>query len=134
MDCDSEKLRPVLRRCINPKRILILEEISKSNGETATALLIRLSKESPLPLSTLKLNFRKLKDLGLVPQENFKPVKLTHTGLLVLKILNSQSSLNGKAVACKTANPGSKTECERSSPADLPGSEIRKRNNPGDEA
>jgi|SRR3989338_273412 len=84
MESGSEKLRTVLIRCINPKQILILSEISKKTGETSTALLSRLSRENSLPLSTMKLNMKKLTFLGLVLRENSKPVKLTDSGLLVL--------------------------------------------------
>lgn len=115
MDSGSEKLRPVLLRCINPKQILILSEISKKSGETATTLLIRLSLEHSLPLSTLKLNMKKLISLGLVLQENSKPVTLTGAGLLLLN-MTTQSSQKDKAAACKTVNPGSN-----------PGSEIKRR-------
>lgn len=90
MEVGSEKLRPLLLRCLNQKQILILNEISKNSGETATGLLIRLSIERSLPLSTLKLNLKILKDLGLVLQENSKPVKLTPSGMLVLKILGDE--------------------------------------------
>lgn len=105
MESGSEKLRPLLLRCINQKQILILSEISGKSGETATTLLIRLSRERSLPLSTLKLNLRKLTSLGLILQNNSKPVTLSDSGSLVLKI--AQSSLTDKTAVCKTVNPGS---------------------------
>ena len=90
MELGSEKLRPVLLRCVNQKQVLILKEISKNTGETATTLLARLSKESSLPLSTLKLNLQKLKSLGLVLHEDSKPVRLTPSGKLVLKVVGEE--------------------------------------------
>ena len=91
MESGSEKLRPLLLRCVNQKQILILSEISGKSGETATTLLTRLSKERSLPLSTLKLNLKKLISLGLVLQNDSKPAALSGSGLFILKI--AQDSL-----------------------------------------
>lgn len=91
MEFGSEKLRPVLLRCLNQKQILILREISKSTGETATTLLSRLSKESSLPLSTLKLNLKKLKTLDLVLHEDSKPIRLTPSGKLILRVVGDRN-------------------------------------------
>ena len=72
-----------------------------------------------MPLSTLKLNAKLLKELDLVSCENSKPLRLTAAGILVLKIIDSaQSSLKVagrsqgksgrfKAAVCKTVDPGS---------------------------
>ncbi len=111
MEFGGEKLGPVLLKALNRHQRLILREIPEC-GETATSLLTRLSRQHSLPLSTLKLNMRKLISLGLVLQEKSKPVVLTPTGALILSI--SQNSLTDKATVCKTANPGSS-----------PGSETR---------
>ena len=97
--------------------MLILEEISRSRNENITQILIRISKEKNISLSTLKLNARILKDLELINFVNGRPVILTSLGSTVLSIISRSSSI-GRAVGCKPTDPGSSL-----------GSEIRGENN-----
>ncbi|KHO47427.1 MAG: hypothetical protein QT00_C0002G0079 [archaeon GW2011_AR5] len=87
MESGGEKLGPFLLKALSCHQLLILREISKTRGETSTALLTRISREKSIPLSTLKLNFKKLKSSGAVTHENSRPVRLNKTGMLILRIL-----------------------------------------------
>lgn len=91
MELGGEKLGPILLKALSCHQRLILREISKRTGETSTALLIRMSRDKSIPLSTLKLNFRKIRHMGLVAHEDSRPVRLSKTGMLVLKILEESS-------------------------------------------
>ncbi len=76
-------------RALNENQILILENINGSH-RSLNAFLEELSTEFNKPMSTLKLNARILKELGLIEygeRENPKPVELTKSGKLILKIL-----------------------------------------------
>ncbi|AFK23201.1 hypothetical protein [Pyrococcus sp. ST04] len=84
-----EVLRRLLLRALNENQRLILKSI---NGQhrSLNALLEELSRKEKKPLSTLKLNARILKELGLIDygtKENPRPVRLTEEGKLVLSIL-----------------------------------------------
>lgn len=76
-------------RALNENQILILGNIHGGH-RSLNALLEELSREFNKPISTLKLNARILKELGLIQyggKEDPKPVELTKPGKLVLKIL-----------------------------------------------
>ncbi len=69
--------------------MLILRSINGKH-RSLNALLEEISKDTKKPISTLKLNARILKELGLIDygkKDNPKPVELTKHGKLVLKIL-----------------------------------------------
>ncbi len=105
----SEKLRPVLLRALNKNQLLILSEINENENETITNLLKRISKKQKIPLSTLKLNARILKNLGLIDfgaNSHAQAAEITELGQDIFSII-SQSSLTGKTTVCKTVNPGS---------------------------
>ena len=90
----------MLAKALNDNQLLIL---SRANSEqTASSLLALLSEEYRIPLSTLKFNFRVLKDLGLVAigtEPDAGAVRLTGAGELVLNIILdgfSTSNIGGK--------------------------------------
>ncbi len=56
-----------------------------------------------MPVSTLKLNFRKLKHLGLISHSFFEPVTLTDFGKLVFRLVSQGSSI-GRAGGCKPSD------------------------------
>jgi len=59
-------LRRVLLRALNENQVLILLHASGSRGRSPTSLLREISAEHRVPLSTLKLNARILRELGLL--------------------------------------------------------------------
>ncbi len=69
--------------------MLILRSINGKH-RSLNALLEEISRDTRKPISTLKLNARILKELGLIDygeKNSPKPVELTEHGELVLRIL-----------------------------------------------
>ena len=98
-----------MHRALNRNQRLILSEIKQSQNESITNLLKRISKEHKIPLSTLKLNARILRDLGLIDfgtNSDFRSAKLTEEGAEVLALI-SRDSLTGRTAGCNPADPGS---------------------------
>ena len=90
----KEILKKVLLRAVNRNQILILSHIDNTSA-SMTFVLKAISKQFNVPLSTLKLNARILKDLGLITYGNtsdFRKPRLTDTGNFVLKIITSRVS------------------------------------------
>lgn len=82
-------VRRLLLRALNGNQVLILQRINGKH-RSLNALLEDISRSTGKPISTLKLNARILKELGLIDygEKNIpKPVELTEHGKLVLKIL-----------------------------------------------
>jgi len=65
--------------------LLILSRIDGS--KQVTAMLDSLSKELNIPLSTLKLNAKVLKELGLISFSKGVPVEITPIGRFILEII-----------------------------------------------
>ncbi len=82
---DRQNLKAVLLRALNPNQVLILSNVGRFGN--ITYLLSRLSEKSGIPLSTLKMNAKILRSLGLIDYK-IAYAEITPTGLLVLKILN----------------------------------------------
>lgn len=82
-------LRPLLLRALNKNQILILSEVGSAS---ITCLLKGLSKENRIPLSTLKLNAKILKGLGLVEYGQFRDAKLTDAGYLILNLIKNDDA------------------------------------------
>ena len=80
-------LRRVLLRAINKNQLILLDKISKNSTRTVTSISNSLSSELSIPISTLKLNCRILKNLDLIDFETSKPVSLTQAGKAILKIV-----------------------------------------------
>lgn len=90
----GDVLRKLLLRALNENQRLILESINGKH-RSLNALLEELSRKKRKPLSTLKLNARILKELGLIEygtKDDPKPVRLTEEGKLVLTILRGDGS------------------------------------------
>ncbi|WP_237558705.1 thiamine pyrophosphate-dependent enzyme [Candidatus Methanodesulfokora washburnensis] len=81
-----------MRRAINRNKQLILRRISCANGSSLSSILLELSRNTGIPLSTLKLNARILRDMGLIAYENGR-TEITEAGSLILHLLESESSL-----------------------------------------
>lgn len=86
---EADSLRLVLLRSLNSNQLLIL---SKAKGfRNITSLLESISRESSIPLSTLKLNARILRDISLIEFNNGSSAKLTPAGELVLTIIKGEN-------------------------------------------
>jgi len=86
-----EDLRRLLLRTLNDKQLLILTRIS-SNRYSLTSLLKNLSNETGIPLSTLKLNSRILRELNLISYGSIRDTRLAKIeplGYLVLKVMET---------------------------------------------
>ena len=84
-------IRRLLSRAVNRNQLLILSRIGQRN-HTLTSLLNELSCEESIPLSTLKLHSRELRELGLIavastPKSNYNAVEITENGRLILSLL-----------------------------------------------
>ena len=77
-----EVLKRLLVRAFNKNQILILSEIKDG---TITSFLTNLSRDSEIPLSTLKLNAKILKQLDLISFNS--TAQLTKFGKFILKLL-----------------------------------------------
>lgn len=87
----TPSLRNIILRALTDKQILILREVEQNEGTTITSLVNKLSRENKIPLSTLKLNARILKDLGLISNGSLG-AQLTDGGRLVLSILGGDGA------------------------------------------
>ena len=89
LEQNREDLRKVLLRALNKNQILILEHVD-DNSQSITFALKRLSDMFGVPLSTLKLNARILKGLGLIDFGNssdFKKPRITEIGKIVMNLI-----------------------------------------------
>jgi hypothetical protein len=78
--------------------LLILKEIANNSKETITTLLSHMEIKYAIPLSTLKLNAKILKQLNLINFGNSSTAKLTKTGKMIVLLLDllSQNPQTGK--------------------------------------
>jgi hypothetical protein len=87
-----DDLRNLILRTLNDNQILILSSIARQ-GRTMTSLLRNLSEEYGIPLSTLKLNARILRELNLVSYGSNRDVKeaeICALGAFVLRLLRGE--------------------------------------------
>jgi len=77
----------VLRRSLNNNQILILTEIDKGAGKTITATLKYISRDSGISLSTLKLNAKILRELGLIIYAEYRAAELTEFGAVIFNFI-----------------------------------------------
>ena len=85
----GEVIRKLILRALNENQRLILRSVNGKH-RSLNSLLEELSRRENRPLSTLKLNARILKELGLIDygtKNDPRPVRLTEHGMLVLSIL-----------------------------------------------
>ena len=86
-----ENLRRLLLRTLNDNQLLILSRVA-SNNQPLTSLLNKLSHETGIPLSTLKLNARILRKLNLISYGSVRERRLAEVepvGALVLRLMES---------------------------------------------
>jgi transketolase len=97
-------LAKLLLKAFNQNQLLIISTVNGNQTLTASSLLAKLSKTSGVPLSTLKLNAKILRQSGLIvygTPENPRPISLTGTGKMLFNILvplkeHLQPELNDK--------------------------------------
>jgi len=80
-------LKKLLTKTLNGNQLLLLNKIAENKENTISSLLNGISKENRIPLSTLKLSSKKLKDLELIDCGDYRKVELTNSGMLVLNVL-----------------------------------------------
>jgi len=84
-----DDLRNLILRTLNDNQLLVLNAVA-GNSQSLTSLLKQLSSEHSIPLSTLKLNARILRELGLISYGSVrykKEAQLEPLGRFVLKLL-----------------------------------------------
>ncbi|MBN1683087.1 hypothetical protein JW865_06005 [Candidatus Bathyarchaeota archaeon] len=87
-------LRRLLLRTLNDNQILILTSLTRT-GSTLTRLLNHISEEQGIPLSTLKLNARILRELNLISYGSSferKNAELKPLGKFVLKLIDDSKN------------------------------------------
>ena len=92
----KENLRLLLARALNKNQILILSQVKNTKNETITRILNRISFSQDIPLSTLKLNAKILKDLNLITFGNnshFQAAKLTDFGRFIFKTIRGDRNV-----------------------------------------
>ncbi len=82
----EDGMKALLGRALNKNQILILSELQDS-AKTITGALNRISKTSGISLSTLKLNAKILKSLGLISYSELQTAELTEFGKAIIKML-----------------------------------------------
>jgi hypothetical protein len=86
-------LRNLILRTLNDNQLLILTSVSRRRA-TMTSLLRALSEEEGIPLSTLKLNARILRELKLISygsRREKRCAEVESLGALVLRLLTDRS-------------------------------------------
>jgi len=95
---EAHKLKPLLLRSLNKNQLLILRELALNFNRSLTSFLMEISEKRNIPLSTLKLNAKVLRNLGLicVGELNGKRFAgLSNLGRLVLNILDGVEDSRG---------------------------------------
>ena len=86
-----EDLRRLLLRTLNDNQLLILSRVA-ANNRPLTGLLMNLSRETGIPLSTLKLNARILRELNLISYGSVwerRHAEVEPVGVLVLRLMGA---------------------------------------------
>jgi len=86
-----DNLRRLLLRTLNDNQLLILNRVA-SNSQPLTGLLNKLSQETGIPLSTLKLNARILRKFNLISYGSVRERRFAEVepvGALVLRLMEA---------------------------------------------
>ena len=86
---ETKSLRLLLARSLKYNQLLILQNIGRYS---ITATIKSIADKTGVPISTLKLNYRILRELGLLEIDDSEShaVRLTEAGKLVISILKSE--------------------------------------------
>jgi len=93
--CQVEDLRKLLLRSLNKNQIVILSYVGIRSG-LITSILRELSEKYDIPMSTLKLNAKILKDFNLLnygTASNLRNAQLSDLGLFVLDVVGENQVL-----------------------------------------
>ena len=85
-----DNLRSLILRTLNDNQLLVLNAVSERD-QSLTSLLKQLSEEYGVPLSTLKLNARILRELKLISYgsiRNKRSARLEDLGSFVIGLVN----------------------------------------------
>ncbi|RLG48128.1 MAG: hypothetical protein DRN90_03950 [Thermoproteota archaeon] len=88
---DAHELKPLLLRSLNKNQLLILRELAFNFDRSLTSVLIEISETKNVPLSTLKLNAKVLRNLGLIyvgELNGRRSARLSKLGRIVLEIID----------------------------------------------
>ena len=88
-------------RALNRNQITILSVVSKNSFHSITSLLLWIEKTHNIPISTLKLNAKILRELGLLEFGQGRVASLTSFGKIVVDILFSDKKHTKKNETCK---------------------------------
>ena len=94
LEANEEDLRRLLLRALNENQVLILSNIGERE-ERVSRILQRISDTRGVPLSTLKLNAKILRELRLIRYGTLSEpdeAKLTHLGKSVLEIVDDPAN------------------------------------------
>ncbi len=86
-------LKKLVFKALTKNQILLIHEIHKNFTLSVTSLVNEIPETSKIPLSTLKLNARLLRELGLVKYSNFGTVELAEGGNFVLSLMDEPESV-----------------------------------------
>ncbi|MBN2336240.1 hypothetical protein JXL21_11825 [Candidatus Bathyarchaeota archaeon] len=92
-----DRLRSLILRTLNDNQLLVLNAVSEGD-QSLTSLLKQLSDEYGVPLSTLKLNARILRELSLISYGSVRDrrcVCLEDLGLFVVGLVNGGGGVMG---------------------------------------
>lgn len=88
-------LRNLILRTLNDNQLIVLNAIAENEKGSMTSLLSMLSDKYDIPLSTLKLNARILRELNLISYGSIRDkrdARLESLGELVIKIVEDYPS------------------------------------------
>lgn len=87
----EKKLGKLLVRGFTKKQMMVLESVARDKSRSITEASRRISVEKKIPLSTVKLDLKVLKQLELVrvmEKDGFKKVSITKLGKIVIGLLS----------------------------------------------
>jgi hypothetical protein len=85
----------LILRTLNDNQLIVLNAIAENEKGSLTSLLSSLSERYDIPLSTLKLNARILRELNLISYgsiHNKRDARLESLGEIVIKIVEDYPS------------------------------------------
>jgi len=91
-DGGAKNLRKLILRTLNQNQVIVLNAVAE-NDQSLTSLLKQLSEDHGVPLSTLKLNARILRELNLISYGSIrdkKSARLEDLGRFVFGLLGER--------------------------------------------
>ncbi|MFI5412590.1 MAG: hypothetical protein ACHQX1_01735 [Candidatus Micrarchaeales archaeon] len=82
----------MLSRALTEKQLLILSK-AYTEPSTITSLVLKISLETGIPISTLKSSAKILKDIGTIEFGSAKEARLTELGKFILVLTGSVAEI-----------------------------------------